>query len=155
MIDFRDLLAADAVVEGIEPANKKALLQQLGSVAAAAYALDAKAVTAALAAREKLGSTGFGAGIALPHARLAGLDRAVALFARLADPIDFEAIDSLPVDLVAVLLSPVDPGATHLKALARLSRRLRDQDFVAKLRGAGSRDALYALWTADEARDAA
>lgn len=155
MTDFSDLLLPDTVVEGVAAASKKALLPQLAAVIAAAHRLDAKAVADTLGARERLGSTGFGGGIAIPHGKLAGLPQVVGLFARLAHPIDFQAIDDLPVDLVFVLLSPSDAGAEHLKALARVSRRLRDSRFVAKLRGAGSTDALYALLTADEARDAA
>ncbi len=93
--------------------------------------------------------------MAIPHGKLPGLTKVVGLFARLVQGIDFQAIDDLPVDLIFVLLSPVDAGPEHLKALARVSRRLRDRAFVAKLRGAGSPDALYALLTTDEARDAA
>ena len=107
-----------------------------------------------LAAREKLGSTGFGGGVAIPHARLPGLARVRGLFLRLAQPIEYKALDDAPVDLVFALLSPPDAGADHLKALAQVSRRLRDIGFVAKLRGAGSTDALYALFAADEARGA-
>jgi PTS system nitrogen regulatory IIA component len=155
MTDFSDLLLPVTVIQGGAAATKKTLLQQLGSVFAAAYDLDAKAVTDTLVAREKLGSTGFGGGIAIPHGKLSDLPRVVGAFVRLAQPIDFQAIDDLPVDLVFVLLSPTDAGADHLKALARVSRRLRDRGFVAKLRGAGSPDALYALMTDDEARDVA
>lgn len=155
MIDLSDLLLPQTVIERLAAANKKALFQQLGTVAAEAYGLEAGAVTECLAAREKLGSTGFGAGIATPHGKLAGLDRVVGVFARLAQPIDFSAVDDMAVDLVFMLLSPPDAGAEHLKALARVSRLLRDRTMVAKLRGAGSQDALYALLTADDARDAA
>lgn len=155
MTDFSDLLLPEAVIQRVAAATKKALFQQLSAAAAAAYQLDGKAAAAALAAREKLGSTGFGGGIAIPHGKLAGLSAPVGVFARLAQPIDFEAVDDLPVDLVFVLLSPPDAGAVHLKALARVSRGLRDATLVAKLRGAGSPDALYALLTADDARDAA
>jgi PTS system nitrogen regulatory IIA component len=155
MTDFSDLLLPDTVVQGITAASKKTLLPQLAGIVAAAHALDAKAVSDVLIRREKLGSTGFGGGVAIPHGKLPGLTKVVGLCARLAHGIDFQAIDDLPVDLVFVLLSPVDAGPEHLKALARVSRRLRERSFVAKLRGAGSRDAIYALLTADEARDAA
>lgn len=154
MIRFSDLLVPQAMIAALGAQNKKALIQQLAQLAAHAYGLDAKAVVHALAERERIGSTGFGGGVAIPHAKLAGLDQVCGLFARLAPPVDFQAIDELPVDLVFMLLSPVDAGAEHLKALAGVSRRLRDEGFVAKLRGAGSPDALYVLWTADEARDA-
>ena len=92
--------------------------------------------------------------MAIPHARIAGVPRIAVLVARLAKPIDFAAVDDAPVDIVVAMLSPLDAGAEHLKALARVSRRFRDRAFVDKLRGAGSRDAFYALLTADEAREA-
>lgn len=155
MIDLSDLLAPEAVVAGLTIGNKKALFQQLGAVAARAYDLDAREVADRLTERERLGSTGFGGGVAIPHGKLGSLRNVVGIFARLEKPVDFVAIDELPVDLVFVLLSPTGAGADHLKALARVSRRLRDRGFTAKLRGAGSTDALYALLTGVEARDAA
>ncbi|AIT07385.1 MULTISPECIES: PTS sugar transporter subunit IIA [Sphingomonas] len=154
MHDFSDLLRPEAVYEGVAVAHKKALFTQL-CTAADALGLDGRLAAERLAAREKLGSTGFGGGVAIPHARLPDLSGVTGVFMRLAQPIEFDAVDDLPVDLVFMLVSPVDAGAEHLKALARVSRRLRDRTFLAKLRGAGSRDALYALFTADAARDAA
>ncbi|RVT92625.1 PTS sugar transporter subunit IIA [Sphingomonas crocodyli] len=153
--DLSDLLVPQAVQQGLVVPNKKALFQQLGGVAAKLIGIDARVIVDRLSERERLGPTGFGDGVAIPHGKLDGLDRVVGLFARLASPIDFAAIDDLPVDLVFVLLSPVDAGVEHLKALARVSRRMRDKSFVAKLRGAGSDDALYALFASGEARDAA
>ena len=155
MTDLHDILAADAVLERVAAGTRKALFQQLASAAASAYGLDADAVVEAVMAREKLGSTGFGAGVATPHGKLGGLSHVCGVFARLANPLDFDAVDDLPVDIVFMLLSPPDAGAAHLKALARVSRALRDTAFVEKLRGAGSRDALVALFSADEVRDAA
>ena len=155
MVDLSDLIRPEAVAEGVAAASKKTLLQQIAAVAAATYGLDAKVAADALIAREKLGSTGFGGGIAIPHARLPGIAAIEGVFVRLARPIDFGAVDELPVDLVFALFSPVDAGTGHLKALARVSRRMRDAAFVAKLRGAASRDALYVLLMSDEARDAA
>lgn len=155
MIDLSDLLTPDAVVAEMGVASKKALFQQLGAVCARAYDLDAREVAARLAEREKLGSTGFGGGIAIPHGKLEGLRQVAGVFARLEKPVDFGAVDELPVDLVFMLLSPVGAGAEHLKALACVSRRLRDRALAAKLRGAASPDALYALLTGVEARDAA
>jgi PTS system nitrogen regulatory IIA component len=155
MTEYSDLLSPAAVVSNLATSAKKPLFQQIGTIAAAAYALDAATVTNALATREKLGSTGFGGGVATPHGRIEGLPHVVGVFARLAQPIDFKAIDDLPVDIVFTLLSPTDAGAAHLKALALVSRSLRDRAFVAKLRGAGSPDALYALFSTGEARDAA
>lgn len=156
--DLSDLLSPDLVVIGVGATSKKNLFQQLGALAAPALDLDAGMVSAALADRERLGSTGFGGGVAIPHARIEGLPRIVIIVARLAQGIDFQAVDDEPVDIVVAMLSPPDAGADHLKALARVSRRFRDRTFVAKLRGAGSRDAMYALLTADDpgaARDAA
>lgn len=155
MIALDDLLVPAAIVAGMSAGSKKKLFQQLGGVAAEAYGLDAANVTAQLNLREKLGSTGFGGGIAIPHAKIEGLPHVCAIFVQLDKPVDFAAIDDLPVDLVCALLSPPDAGTEHLKALARVSRCLRDRALNAKLRGVGSKDALFALLTGVEARDAA
>ncbi len=155
MDDFSDILSPDAVTAGLAARGKKALFQHLGTAAAGLVGVDAKLVVDRLAERERLGSTGFGGGVAIPHGKIDGLERVVGIFVRLDQPIDFNAIDDLPVDLVFALLSPPQAGVDHLKALARVSRRLRDRPFVAKLRGAGSPDALYALFADDESRDAA
>ena len=155
MEHWRDLLAADAVRTDVAVGAKKALFAHVGAVAAAVLDLDAEDIAQRLAAREKLGSTGFGGGAAIPHAKVPGLERVRGVLLRLAQPIEYRAVDDMPVDIVFALLSPPDAGADHLKALAQVSRRLRDPQFVAKLRGAGSRDALYALFAADESRDAA
>ncbi len=150
-----DILAPEAVLTGLSAPNKKALFQQLAQAAAKAHGLDARMVVERLLDRERLGSTGFGGGVAIPHGKIDGLDRVIGLFARLGQPVDFAAIDELGVDLGFLLLSPPDAGVEHLKALARVSRKLRDRSFVAKLRGAGSADALYALFVSDPVRDAA
>lgn len=155
MDELSDLLAPDAVFATLSVPNKKALFQQLAAIAGKQVGIDVKLVIERLSERERLGSTGFGGGVAIPHGKIDGLEKVVGLFARLAQPIDFNAIDDLPVDLVFLLLSPPDAGVDHLKALARVSRRLRDKAFVAKLRGAASPDALYALFATGEARDAA
>lgn len=157
--DISDLLSPDLVVVGLAATTKKALFQQIGTLAAPAVAIDAGRIADALALREKLGSTGFGGGVAIPHARLDGLTRIIVIVVRLARAIEFRAVDDAPVDIVVAMLSPPGAGADHLKALARVSRRFRDRGFVEKLRGAGSADAFYALLSADEAdggaRDAA
>jgi PTS system nitrogen regulatory IIA component len=155
MDDLSDLLSPQAVQAALVVPNKKALFQQLAGIAAKLVDADQRLIVDRLVERERLGSTGFGGGIAIPHGKIEGLDRVVGLFARLGSPIDFAAIDDLPVDLVFLLLSPVDAGVEHLKALARVSRRMRDKGFVAKLRGAGSDDALYALFATGETRHAA
>lgn len=154
MIALNDLLVPAAVVAGMSAGSKKKLFQQLGAVSAEAYGLDAVEVTAQLNHREKLGSTGFGGGIAIPHGKIEGLAEVRAIFVQLDRPVDFAAIDDLPVDLICALLSPPDAGAEHLKALARVSRCMRDRVLGAKLRGVGSTDALFALLTGVEARDA-
>jgi len=155
MTDLSELLIPEAVLSGTPASSKKKLFTLLGEAAARAYGLDAALIAERLTEREKLGSTGFGGGIAIPHGKVPGLPGVMGVFARLDRPLDFAAVDDLPVDLVFVLLSPPEAGAEHLKALAKVSRRLRDRAFTAKLRGAGSPDALYALLTGVEARDAA
>lgn len=154
-MDFVQFLDGDAVTADLPVANKKALFQALAQLAERSMGLPAREVLERLNERERLGTTGFGRGVAIPHGRVPGLDRIRAAFVRLEKPIDYSAIDDLPVDLVFMLLSPVEAGAEHLKALAQVSRRLRDRSFVAKLRGAGSPDALYALFASAETRDAA
>lgn len=153
--DLGDLLDLQAVVASLVVPNKKALFQKLAEIAVKQVPLEPRKIVDRLSERERLGSTGFGGGVAIPHGKIEGLDRVVGVFARLAQPIDFAAIDDMPVDLVFLLLSPPDAGVEHLKALARVSRRLRDRTFVAKLRGAGSEDALYALFASGDARSVA
>lgn len=155
MNDLSDLISAEAVDAGLSVKTKKALFQQFAANASTLTGLPAKRILACLNERERLGSTGFGAGIAIPHGKLDGLDGIFGYFARLASPIEFHAIDDLPVDLVFLLLSPPDAGADHLKALARVSRTLRDRQVVAKLRGARSKDAIYALLAGVETLNAA
>lgn len=150
-----DILSPDAVVPTMVVPNKKVLFQQMAVMAARLVDVDVRIVADRLSDRERLGSTGFGGGVAIPHAKIDGLAHVVGLFARLGAPIDFAAVDDMPVDIVFLLLSPPDAGVEHLKALARVSRRLRDRAFVAKLRGAGSADALFALFADGQSRDAA
>ncbi|MBA2920915.1 PTS lactose transporter subunit IIC [Sphingomonas sp. MAH-20] len=154
-MDLTEFLSGDAVVADLPVANKKALFQALGGIAERSMGLSAKDVVDRLNDRERLGTTGFGGGVAIPHGRIEGLDGIRGAFVRLEKPIDYGAIDDLPIDLVFMLLSPVDAGADHLKALAQVSRRLRDRAFVANLRGAVTPDALYALFAHSETRDAA
>ncbi|MFM6853517.1 MAG: PTS sugar transporter subunit IIA, partial [Sphingopyxis sp.] len=124
--------------------SKRAFFAAAGTLAASALGLDASEVTEALLERERLGSTAFGRGMAIPHARIPGLSGVRGMFFQFVRPVDFDAIDALPVDIVFVLLSPADAGADHLKALAQVSRFLRDDGSVARLRGARSAEALYA-----------
>lgn len=135
--------------------SKKALFPLVGDIASQSLGLTAQDVSEALLERERLGSTGFGRGIALPHAKLPDLTGVRGIFLQLARPIEFNAVDGLPVDLLFVLLSPLDAGADHLKALAGVSRLLRNESFAERLRGAKNDEALYALLSDLDARDAA
>jgi PTS system nitrogen regulatory IIA component len=155
MSDLSDLIGADAIDAGLTAPNKKALFQQLAAAAARLTKLSARDIAACLSERERLGSTGFGGGVAIPHGKLEGLDQVFGYFARLNAPIEFGAVDTMPVDIVFMLLSPPDAGADHLKALARVSRTLRDAGTVAKLRGARSKDAIFALLAGVETLHAA
>ncbi len=152
---FSEMLTPNGVAVGLSVTNKKTLFQHFGAVAEREYGLSAHDVIDRLTERERLGSTGFGNAVAIPHGKIDGLDHIVAVFVRLAQPIDFQSIDQMPVDIVFCLLSPPDSGADHLKALAQISRWLRDPQFVAKVRGAASNDAVYALLNGTEARNAA
>jgi nitrogen PTS system EIIA component len=154
-MEMHDLIAPDRVIANLKATSKKQALQELARIAAEIVGLHEKAVFEVLLERERLGSTGVGYGVAIPHGKLPGLKRLYGFFARLASPIDFEAVDDQPVDLVFLLLAPETAGADHLKALARISRLLRDRETCEKLRGSDSGDAIYALLTEVTARSAA
>jgi len=149
--DIADLVTPRGVVAQLRAPTKRQVLQELARRAATVTGIPDKQIYDALAERERLGTTGIGTGIAIPHCRLPGLTRLHGMFARLERPVPFEAIDDQPVDLVFLLLAPTDAGAEHLKALARVSRLLRDRAMCEKLRGANSADALYALLTGGSA----
>ena len=136
-----------SVLANVKSQNKKQLLQELSQAFAAQLAIDHRVIFETLLKREKLGSTGIGQGIAIPHGKMATLGRVYGLFARLATPIEFDSIDGQPVDLVFVLLAPEHAGADHLKALAKISRMLRDPAVVTKLRGTDDAEGLYAILT--------
>ncbi|MBC8036060.1 MAG: PTS IIA-like nitrogen regulatory protein PtsN [Rhizobiales bacterium] len=146
-----DIIDAQSVLAHIKAQGKKQLLQELSQGLAKRVGVDHRIIFETLLTREKLGSTGIGQGIAIPHGKLAALTRVHGLFARLAAPIDFESVDGQPVDLVFVLLAPDHAGADHLKALARISRMLRDSGVVAKLRGTDTAEGLYAILTEPQA----
>ena len=135
--------------------SKKRLFQELGEIAASVYGLDAAQVSTALQERENLGPTGVGHGIALPHARIDGLEQVVGVLLRLEHAIEFNSVDRLPVDLVFALFAPKDAGVEHLKALARVSRTMRNADTCAKLRANESETTLHAILTAGEVTQAA
>tara|TARA_R110002033_G_scaffold37313_4_gene76189 strand:+ start:2351 stop:2821 length:471 start_codon:yes stop_codon:yes gene_type:complete len=135
--------------------GKDEILRTIGKIAHECYQLDAETVRAGLAAREALGSTGFGREIAIPHTKLDDLDRCVGIFLRLSEPVAFDSQDGKPVGLIFALLSPAKGGVEHLQALAEISRFLRDDNMVAKLRGASGQDALYVLLSKQRERRAA
>ena len=147
-MELSEFLAADAVVAQLNATSKKRLLQEIARVAESVYGLPCKEIFTALQDRELLGPTGMGNGVAIPHARLACLDEVKAVFVRLEKPVDYESVDRQPVDLVFALLAPEGAGATHLKALARVSRTLRDQTICAKLRSSEDPNAMFAILTA-------
>ena len=140
-----DLLSPDGVVATLKVQGKKQLLQELSARAAALVRIPERRIYETLTERERLGTTGVGQGIAIPHGRLANLEKIVGLFVRLETPIEYDAVDKQPVDLIFMLLAPEGAGADHLKALARVSRLLRNQAACEKLRAAKSAEALYAI----------
>lgn len=153
-MEISDLLKPEAVISGLKASSKKQVLQELARHATQITGVPDKKILETLLERERLGSTGVGNGIGIPHGRLADFKRLYGLFARLDKPIDFDAIDEQPVDLVFLLLAPEGAGADHLKALARVSRLLRDTRTCEKLRGAESADGLYMLLIQSEAQAA-
>jgi PTS system nitrogen regulatory IIA component len=154
-MDLGDLLDPSAVVGALRISSKKQALQALGDKIGARVGVEPRIVFEALLQRERLGSTGVGHGIAIPHAKLAGVSRITGLFARVEKPIDFEALDDEPVDLIFVLIAPEGAGADHLKALARVARVLRDPSVAAKLRGASDATALHTILTTSAQPNAA
>ncbi len=154
-MDIADLISPASVVANLRSGSKKQALQDLAKRAAETTGLSERAIFEVLLERERLGTTGVGNGIAIPHGKLPGLRQLYGLFARLETPIDFDAVDEQPVDLIFLLLAPEAAGADHLKALARVSRLLRDRAVCEKLRGADQADAMYALLTESAASHAA
>ena len=144
-MEIADLLRPEQVIAHLRATSKKQALQDLARRAAQTSGQNERAIFDVLMERERLGTTGVGNGIAIPHGKLPTLDRLYGLFARLDHPIDFDAIDERPVDLIFLLLAPESAGADHLKALARVSRLLRDKTACEKLRGTDDQEALYAL----------
>jgi nitrogen PTS system EIIA component len=140
-----DLVAPNAVMAALKVNGKKQALQELAARAAELTGQNERGIFEILLQREKLGSTGIGNGIAIPHGKLPKLNKLFGLFARLARPVDFEALDGQPVDLVFLLLAPEGAGADHLKALARVARLLRDPELARKLRDSRDAEAIYAV----------
>jgi PTS system nitrogen regulatory IIA component len=146
-----DLVTPSAVIASLKATSKKQALQELARRAAELTGEPERAIFDVLLERERLGTTGVGDGVAIPHGKLANLPRLFGMFARLDRPIDFEAIDEQPVDLIFLLLAPGGAGADHLKALARVSRLLRDRTMRDKLRGSETAEALFALLVEQQA----
>lgn len=152
MITF---IKPEGIVANLKAANKKQALQELARRAAELTGQPERLVFDVLMERERLGTTGVGRGIAIPHGKLPTLPQVFGLFARLEKPVPFDSIDEQPVDLICLLLAPERAGADHLKALAQVSRLLRNPVFCDKLRGADTADAIFALLTQSEASNAA
>lgn len=154
-MSLADLIVQDAILPVLKVNSKKQLLQELSAKAAQVTGLSEREVFDVILQRERLGSTGVGNGIAIPHGKLTSINNIVGVFARLSEPVDFEALDDQPVDLVFLLLAPEGAGADHLKALSRIARVLRDGDMVTKLRETESGAAIYAFLTDSPASNAA
>ena len=153
-MSLADIIDERSVLPALKVQNKKQLLQELSHAAAQLTVIDHRVIFETLMRREKLGSTGLGQGIAIPHGKIPSITRVYGLFARLAHPITFDAVDDQPVDLVFLLLAPEHAGADHLKALARISRLLRDPAIVEKLRRTDRAEGLYAILTEPSATEA-
>ncbi|KIQ04596.1 MULTISPECIES: PTS IIA-like nitrogen regulatory protein PtsN [Rhizobium/Agrobacterium group] len=149
-----DLLQLDAIIPALRVNSKKQLLQELAARASRITGVAEREVFDVILQRERLGSTGVGHGIAIPHGKLASIDTIVGVFARLENAVDFEALDDQPVDLVFLLLAPEGAGADHLKALSRIARVLRDPELVAKLRATDSDTAIYTFLNQEQANAA-
>ena len=144
-MEIADLITPQSVVARLRATSKKQILQELAKRAAETTGLPERAIFDVLPERERLGTTGVGDGIAIPHGKLAELRRLHGVFARLETPVDFDAVDDQPVDLIFLLLAPETAGADHLKALARIARLLRDQDVAKKLRASRDAQAIYSV----------
>jgi PTS system nitrogen regulatory IIA component len=147
-MNIADIISKNAVLDHLQASSKRELVQSLAERVAAVANIDERVVFDAVWERENLGSTGYGEGVAFPHARIEGLDKVCGLFARLDEPVDFDALDGKPVDLVFMLISPENSGADHLTALAALSRILKTEGSCEKLRKARSVEELYAILNA-------
>jgi PTS system nitrogen regulatory IIA component len=147
-MNIADIISKDAVLDNIQAGTKRELIQKLSEHIASVCGLDERSIFDAVWERENLGSTGYGEGVAFPHARIEGLNKVCALFARLDVAVDFDSLDGKPVDLIFLLVSPENSGADHLTALASLSRILKTEGSCEKLRKARSVDEIYAILNA-------
>ena len=154
-MNIEDILEPGSVIANLHATSKKQVLQELSKAAGEILKTDARQVFDILVERERLGSTGVGSGLVIPHGKLPGLDHLQGVFARLEKPVDFDSIDDEPVDLVFLLLAPEGAGADHLKALAGIARLFREAEVVNKLRASSDKSALYAVLTEGATPDAA
>ncbi len=154
-MSLHDLIDSDAIIASLKAPSKKQALQELSERASAVAGIPAREIFDALLQRERLGSTGVGGGIAIPHGKLPRVERMLGVFARLERPIDYEALDGEPVDLIFLLLAPESAGADHLKALSRVARSLRDPSLTARLRATKDASGLFLLLTQNPAHHAA
>ena len=146
-MEISDLLQIEAILSDIKASGKKQILQELSQRASELTQIEEGLIFSTLLEREKLGTTGIGQGVAIPHGKVSQLEHPYGFFAKLIDPVDFDAIDDEPVDLIFLLLAPENASAEHLKILAKVSRLLRDQKLCSKLRGSVGRDAIYSILT--------
>ena len=146
-MELSDLISSDSIVATLKVGSKKQALQELSQIAEDVTGVSSRDIFGTVLQRERLGSTGVGQGIAIPHGKFDGIDKLFAIFARLETPISFDAMDDQPVDLIFMLLAPESAGADHLKALARISRTLRDPEVTKKLRASDTTAAIYAILT--------
>lgn len=144
-MDLEDLIVVNSVLPTLKVSSKKQAIQALSEKAAELSGLDEREIFEILLQRERLGSTGVGSGIAIPHGKLPTVEKIFGIFARLESPIDFDALDDQPVDIIFLLLAPEGAGADHLKALAKIARILRNNDTIKKIRATSDGDALYSL----------
>jgi nitrogen PTS system EIIA component len=152
---LNQLIVRHTVNGHVNAQTKRQAIHTLAEMASRQFGLDVEGVYERLMEREEHGSTGVGYGVAVPHASFAGLDRMAGLFIRLETPVDYDAIDGVPVDLIFALLAPENSGTEHLRALAKVSRLLRRKEFRDQLRAIGNNDALFALLTHTDESDAA
>lgn len=154
-MELGDFLSRDAVVTDIKASSKKQVLQALSEKASELTGLSAREIFDTIIQREKLGSTGVGNGVAIPHGKFGKYDRITGIFARLTKPVDFDALDDQPVDVIVMLIAPEEAGADHLKALSRVARALRESHRMDAIRNTLDGDAIYALMTEAAQPDAA
>ena len=146
-MELSELISSKSIIATLKVGSKKQALQELSQIAEEITGVSSRDIFGTVLQRERLGSTGVGQGIAIPHGKLEGLDKLFAIFARLETPISYDSMDDQPVDLIFLLLAPESAGADHLKALARISRTLRDPSITEKLRNSDSSKAIYSILT--------